>query len=44
MAEKPEGRRTTRTWTDRAALAAPWASLVIVICKVIEDWVLPHVL
>ncbi|MGV2915467.1 MULTISPECIES: hypothetical protein [Streptomyces] len=43
MAEKPDGRRTLRTWTDRAALAAPWVSLLLVIQKIIDEWVLPHV-
>ncbi|WP_276314403.1 hypothetical protein [Streptomyces sp. WAC 01529] len=43
MAEKPDGRRTTRTWTDWAALSAPWLSLLVVIQEIVDKWVLPHV-
>lgn len=43
MADKPEGRRATRTWTDWAAHAAPWASLLLALGECFEKWVLPHV-
>ncbi|MFF1376716.1 hypothetical protein [Streptomyces sp. NPDC058308] len=43
MAEKPDGRRTTRTWTDRVVLSAPWVSLLALVQEIIDKWVLPHV-
>ncbi|MEU5688661.1 hypothetical protein [Streptomyces venezuelae] len=43
MAEKPDGRRTISTWTERAALSAPWVSLLVMIQEIIDRWVLPHV-
>ncbi|MEV5975691.1 hypothetical protein [Streptomyces sp. NPDC052114] len=43
MAEKPDGRRTIHTWTEWAALSAPWISLVLLIQEIVEKWVLPHV-
>ncbi|WP_420033598.1 hypothetical protein ACN2WE_14085 [Streptomyces sp. cg28] len=42
MPEIPDGRRSTRTWTEWATLAAPWASILIAIERIFEDWVLPH--
>ncbi|MFK4064577.1 hypothetical protein [Streptomyces sp. NPDC029674] len=42
MADKPEGRRAG-TWTDWAAHAAPWASLLLALAECLERWVLPHV-
>ena len=40
MAEKPDGRRTPRRWTDWVALSAQGASLVYVIQQIIDRWVL----
>ncbi|MEV7347170.1 hypothetical protein [Streptomyces sp. NPDC093544] len=35
MATEPEGRRNT--WTDRVAYTVPWASLILLIYKIIEE-------
>ncbi|MFE0175013.1 hypothetical protein ACFWZ2_22085 [Streptomyces sp. NPDC059002] len=42
MAEKPEGRRTTRRWTEWAVMAAPWASLLVAVQEIVDRWVFPH--
>ncbi|MFJ4711790.1 hypothetical protein [Streptomyces sp. NPDC088785] len=42
MPENADGRRSTRTWTERATLAAPWATLLVAIERILVDWVLPH--
>ncbi|MEU6824887.1 hypothetical protein ABZ921_30015 [Streptomyces atriruber] len=43
MAEKPDGRRTIRTWTERVALTAQWVSLLMMVQEIIDRWILPHV-
>ncbi|WP_263406802.1 hypothetical protein [Streptomyces kanamyceticus] len=43
MAEKPDGRRTSRMWTEWAAVAAQWASVLVAIQEIVDRWVLPHI-